>query len=117
MSFEISELMVQLSEVGDYRAAECAKGSTKEEKPICVPGSTKEPKPKEPICVPGSTKAPQPKEAPICVPGSTKATPDIICTTASTKALREATVVGAAGNIDGDLEAVRAQLKEKLAAA
>jgi hypothetical protein len=88
MSFEISELMVQLSEA-------------KEKPPtICEPGSTtKAPKEAPKICEPGSTTKAPPKEKPmICEPGST------------TKAHLDDSVSA----ID-DLDAVRAQMRERLA--
>jgi hypothetical protein len=93
MSFEISELMVQLSDV------------------CTPPSSTKSPSPEKEPCR-SSTKAPAPKPDIICTTSSTKAAPkpDIICTTSSTKALHESVV-----EAELDLDAVRAQLRERLA--
>jgi hypothetical protein len=97
MSFEISELMVQLSEATE-KAPGCRDSSTKAPT-ICEPGSTTK-APKEPpkICEPGSTTK-VPKEKPmICQPGS------------STKAQLD----DHASAMD-DLDAVRAQMRERLA--
>ena len=95
MSFEISELMVQLAEASE-KAPACKEGSTRAPAPGCKPGSTKEPPPKEPspICVPGSTRKPEPE---ICIPGSTRSQ-------------LESSVDATA-----DLDAVRAQLRDRLA--
>jgi hypothetical protein len=96
MSFEISELMVQLAE---------ASGKAPQQ-PICTPPSSTK-APQQPICIPpSSTKAPT-----ICEPGSsTKEPKPLICETgSSTKAEQTSTVVG----LD-DFEAVRAQLRERL---
>jgi hypothetical protein len=95
MSFEISELMVQLIEA------------------VCQPGSTTKAAPQEtPACRDSTTKAPA---QPICQPPSTTKAPtekpDVICSTSTTKAAYEDTIT--AGS---DLEAVRAQLRERLAA-
>jgi len=88
MSFEISELMIQLAEASD-KAPGCKEGSTKAPPPTCVPGSTKAP----PGCNPGSTKRPEPE---ICVPGSTKS--ELTSTV----------------DANADLDAVRAQLRSSL---
>jgi hypothetical protein len=101
MSFEISELMIQLAEVQGPQAMTCITGGSTKAAPTpapapdCVSGSTKAPPP--PTCVPGSTKAPQPE---ICIPGG------------STKALQELAVDAAA-----ELDAVRAQLRDRLVTA
>jgi hypothetical protein len=97
MSFEISELMIQLSEAKE-KAPGCRDSSTKAPT-ICEPGSTtKVPKEAPKICEPGSTTK-VPKEKPmICEPGST------------TKAQLDERVRA----ID-DLDAVRAQMRERLA--
>jgi hypothetical protein len=82
MSFEISELMVQLAEASEKVPAPAP----------CTPGSTKAP---PPTCVPGSTRKPEPE---ICIPGSTRSQ-------------LESSVDATA-----DLDAVRAQLRDRLAA-
>jgi hypothetical protein len=91
MSFEISELMVQVTEM------------------ICQPGSNTKSIPQEkPECRSNTKAAP---EKPECK-NSTKSPiePDIICTTSNTKALYEEPAYGGT-----DLDAVRAQLRERLA--
>jgi hypothetical protein len=96
MSFEISELMIQLDEV------------ERAESPSCKVGSTKPP---APTCAPGSTKPPAPASPPVCVPGSTKEQPLIECIKGgSTKSLQESTIDASA-----DLDAVRAQLRDRMA--
>jgi hypothetical protein len=89
MSFEISELMVQLAEASEKK------------EPACREGTTKAPAP-PPVCVPGTTKAPQPPQKP---------KPDIICSTGTTKAQQTSTI-----DAVEDLDAVRAQLRERLVA-
>jgi hypothetical protein len=95
MSFEISELMMQLAEASEKDPG-CIKASTKAPPPGCREASTKAP---PPGCREASTKAP-PKEAP---------TPDFICLTASTKAQDTSTVVAS-----DDFDAVRDQLRASL---
>ena len=99
MSFEISELMVQITE------AVCQPGSTTrapDEVPVCIPPSTTRAPQETPICEPGSTtRAPQkPKPQP---------KPDVECATSTTRAHYRDTV-----NADSDLDAVLAQMREQL---
>lgn len=98
MSFEISELMVQLP------VATCTQGSktsAPQEKPEIECRDSKTSAPKEtPICIPPSKTSaprPQPKEVPICEPGSKTSMHYDDAVTAD------------------DLDAVLAQMREQLA--
>jgi hypothetical protein len=99
MSFEISELMIQLAEAKEkppcgVTTKEPACGVTTKEPPVCKV-NTKEP----PLCG-VTTKAPAPGQP---------VKPDFICTQVSTKAQITSPVIAS-----DDLGAVRAQLRAKL---
>ena len=78
MSFEISELMMQLAEASE-KAPACREASTKAPPPECIMASTKAPVP--PVCTASTKAAPK---------------PDYICTVASTKAQDTSTIVASA---------------------
>lgn len=97
MSFEISELMVQLSEAKEKPSTVCQPGSTTKVPDICQPGSTTKAQPT--ICQPGSTTKEQPGVKPlVCETGST------------TKAQLDERV-----SASDELDAVLAQMRETLA--
>jgi hypothetical protein len=92
MSFEVSELMMQLTEAKEKEKPAC-KVSTKA--PECQPGSTTKAPPTE--CQPGSTTRVPERQPMICQPGST------------TRAEQTSVIEGSA-----DFDAVREQLRSRL---
>jgi hypothetical protein len=102
MSFEISELMIQLAEVQGPQAMTCITGGSTKAAPTPTPA---------PVCTAGGTKAP-PSPSPTCTPASKEPKPLTCIVGGSTKAQQELTVDAGA-----DFDAVRAQVRDRLATA